>query len=339
MNSHAEAAGQVLLAGLAGTSLTHAERETFKRLPCVGVTLFRRNLSADWSEVVNLNQNIQQVLGVSSPAMIAIDQEGGRVARFKQPFPEFGPAFNLCEGAVDADAQSWIRRYGFAVGATLRGLGFNTNFAPVVDMNTNPRNPIIGNRAFGREVDTAVPRAQAFLQGMQAADVMGCLKHFPGQGDGGVDTHLGADRIDLGWQTLREREMAAFVPLLPQSPMVMMSHSYFPAVDAQPASLSKRWMQDILRGELGFQGLIVSDDMNMHAIAQDDAGWGEAIILAITHGADLILVCEHLARYEYAHEVITREASRNGRFAERLLDAARRTQSLRQKLKRPLTVA
>ena len=239
---------------------------------------------------------------------------------------------NLANGERTASALGSIEAYGAEVGEHLRLLGVNVNFAPVVDILSNPDNTAIGDRCFGVDAETVSVRAGAFMAGMQSQQVAGCLKHFPGQGHAAVDTHLGSAVVDLSEDALVMRELRPFVDLLADAPMVMIAHAIYPAFDDVPASCSEKVMQGLLRQRLGFQGVVVSDDMNMHAIPQDRKSWTDAIITAIAAGADLVLVCRHLERCRWAFEAIEQEAAKSSAFKARLEEAASRVLGLRRTL-------
>jgi beta-N-acetylhexosaminidase len=264
--------------------------------------------------------------------IVAIDQEGGRVSRLPAPFPNLGPALNIRDGQADADSLLALREYGQDVGRALRSIGINVDFAPVLDVLTEPTNHSIGDRCFGTTPDQATPRAEAFMSGLQSERVMGCLKHFPGQGDARVDTHLGTAVIDVSLQTLITRELIPFKALAPKCPMVMISHSIFPVLDDLEASRSRIIILDWLRTRLGFEGVVVSDDMNMGALPQDIVDWKEALIDAVAAGCDALLVCRHLDRCYEALDALRVEAKRSLAFSSRLDDAAKRVTSMRRAL-------
>ncbi len=333
-----DAAGAVLVCAVEGTGLTDAEREFLRDAAVSGVTLFGRNVPKDpgtWRDLALLTRDLQRLRpSWAPPLVIAIDQEGGRVARIRaSDFPEAGPALKLAGGRDDAESLQKIATYGSTMGEALRKLGVNVNFAPVADLDTEPTNTAIGDRCFASAVEPAVKRAGAFLGGMQAAGVLGCLKHFPGQGDAKVDTHAARAVIDLPEATLRARELLPFRALLPHVPMVMISHCIYPALASEPASLSAKIMRDLLRRELGFGGVVVSDDMNMGAIAQDLGAWGEAIVEAVAQGADMVLVCRHLEKCRHAYDSLSTAAAKSASFARRLDEAAARVLALRTRLR------
>lgn len=326
-------ASAVILAALEGVRLAAEELRLFQDLPPAGFTLFRRNLSPRYSEIRELCLELQALSGDENlPMFLAIDQEGGRVARLRAPFPNFGPALDLVDGRSDEDALLEIENIGFVMGGCLQQLGINVDFAPVLDVLSREENVAIGDRCFGRDAEAVTRRAGAFLKGLQASGLSGCLKHFPGQGDAEADTHEAGTIIRADQSLLEKRELFPFLQLLPECPMVMISHAIYPAWDPhRPASLSPTIMQDFLRGKLGYRGLIVTDDMNMKAIDQSQKPWTEAVVASVAAGADLVLVCRELERYRWAAEGLHREAQRSPAFARRLTDAADRVREVRSR--------
>jgi beta-N-acetylhexosaminidase len=328
-----DAAREVILGALEGPDLSAEEARFFAREPLAGVTLFKRNTTPNFTvELAALNRRLLR-FDTTAPAIIAIDQEGGRVSRLPQPFPNLGPAMSLFTTEPALDPVTAINQYGFVVGATLRALGINVNFAPVVDILTHPGNDAIGDRAFGKDADTVIARAGAFLEGMQRAGTAGCLKHFPGQGHAGADTHLTGASIGLSRAELDARELKPFKALLHATSMVMISHCIYPAFDTREASLSPVIMGELLRGTLGYSGLIVSDDMNMGAIAQDQSSWLEALAASLVAGADLLLICRHLDRMAAALDFLRAEARSSAAFAAVLNDRAARVRHFRKGLR------
>lgn len=328
-------AGAVLICAVEGTALTSSEVEFFHRYQPAGLTLFGRNIAADHDvSLPELLRSLQATRPTGAPPLVvAIDQEGGRVRRLKDPFPDDGPPSNFCAGRIDSEALASIEHIGRALGARLARLGINVNFAPVADVLSEPSNTAIGDRAFGTDAQAVTLRAGAFLAGQQASGVKGCLKHFPGQGGATVDTHLAAATVEASREVLESRDLAPFRVLLSQVPMVMVSHCLYPALDAfTPASRSAVIITELLRRELGFQGVVVSDDMNMGAVPQADQDWQEAIIAAVAAGTDMMLVCRHLERCRLAHAGLAQAARRSRAFATRLEDAAARVTKLRQSL-------
>ena len=327
-----DAASAVLVAAFESEKLSAAELRFFAEEQPAGVTLFGRNLSSSYLDLkANLNKFRSLYSAARLKPVLAIDQEGGRVARLKQPFPDEGPAEQLAE-RLSARGLAAIANYAFCVGASLRSLGINVNFAPVCDINTNPENLAIGDRAFGSTAAVAEQGAGQFLLGLQAAGVLGCLKHFPGQGDADADTHLGGTVIGKSLAELEACELQPFQALLAAAPMVMISHAVFPAFDDKPASLSTAVVTDLLREKLQYSGVIVTDDLNMKALPQDMASWTDLICEAVAVGSDMLLVCRGLDKNYAALEALRRKAAASPSFAGILEAAAVRVSRLRSRL-------
>lgn len=327
-----DAASGILVAAIEGTTLTDDERRFFAHEQPAGITVFARNFPTPFQGISELLAQYKSLYAPDAPTpLIAIDQEGGRVSRIRQPgFPDLGPAQQLFDGKTDAAAIEGLFNYGLEVGQSLGELGINCDFAPVLDVLSEPTNVAIGDRVFGTDPDKVIKRAGAFLKGLQSSGVVGSLKHFPGQGAAKVDTHKGSAIIDAPEDLIRKRDLAPFVALAPTAPMVMVSHCIYPALDpTKPASLSATWISKILRKEIGYTGVIVSDDMNMDAIAQDKNAWGDAMVESVVAGTDMLLVCRKLDRMEYALAALRKEAARSSTFAKRLEDAAARVHKLR----------
>ncbi len=327
----ADDASAVLVCAVEGLSLTAAEEDFFRSEQPAGLTLFRRNIPQDdWHRVSGLITRLQSQS--QTTLMVAIDQEGGRVSRMPAGFPNRGPAQALFGGASDDVSCKSLEDYGREIGLALRSVGINVNFAPVLDILSEPTNIAIGDRVFGTTPEDVCLRAGAWLTGLHSTGVMGCLKHFPGQGDAKVDTHEGAAVIDLPRDTLDRRELVPFRALTGKSPMVMIAHCIYPSLSSVEASRSPQIIGSLLRGEMRYDGVVVSDDMNMGAIAQDEKSWQAALVQAISAGVDMLLVCRHLERCVLALEALRREAARSKSFADRLRDAAQRVGKLRSRL-------
>jgi beta-N-acetylhexosaminidase len=235
-------------------------------------------------------------------------------------------------GRTDSKALAGIKTYAKDLGKALLSLGINVNFAPVCDILTEPTNTAIGDRCFGTDLDSVEARARAFLEGLQEGGVLGCLKHFPGQGDAKADTHYHQAVIDADEETLMRREIAAFVDMLLLSPMVMISHCIYPALDDTQASLSAPIITGLLKKKLNYKGVVVSDDMIMAAVPQEEKIWQEKIVDSVAAGTDLILACKHLDRARLALEALRAKAKSSTAFRSRLEAAATQVRSLRKRL-------
>lgn len=327
-----DAASRLIIGGIESSILSKEEWTFWEKERPVGLTLFRRNIDKDdFSSVSKLIHQLKSLSSVNSPPLIAIDQEGGRVARL--PIQNKGAALHLFEGKTDSDALFQIEQYGKEVGQILERLGININFAPVVDILTEPANDCIGDRAWGYDSQSVILRCQAYIKGLQSNNVLACLKHFPGQGNGKFDTHLQPCKIDVTKETLFSRELQPFAVLSPVVKLVMTSHCIYPALDPElPASLSRKICTELLREQLGFKGLLISDDLTMSAISQDETSWQEAVIEAIAAGCDIVLVCRYIERWQAALFAIRRKCQQSRWFANRVQDAAEKVLKLQNSL-------
>jgi len=312
-----EAAGRVLMVGLQGPDLEFDERRRLERLAPGGVILFRRNLDTP-DRLIALVAELAGVL--AAPRLIAIDQEGGRVNRLADWVGDGPTAARLAEAAPEA-----THRWGLATGRGLHALGFNLDFAPVVDLCGADSPNGIGDRSFGRDPDRTTERAGAFLAGLQAERIAGCLKHFPGLGDTPVDSHERLPVCDRDRATLESADLAPFARLGDHAACVMVGHAYYPALESvtgTPATLSHAVVTGLLRDSMGFRGLVVSDDLEMGAVAPLDQN-GRAAVMAIAAGCDLLPYCSDLDRAEQARAALETAASDDSSFHDRLRNAAR----------------
>lgn len=315
-------AARVLCAGFPGTSRPEALRGVLAEGELAGVILFKRNFTTP-AEAAELFEHCQPTRGPR--ALTCIDQEGGRVARLGAPVVKLPPMRKL----GDRDDVALTRRAGEILGAQLTALGIAVDFAPVLDVDTNPANPIIGDRSFGRTPDVVVRHGLAFADGLRAAGVITCAKHFPGHGDTELDSHLALPRVAHDAARLAAVELAPFRACRGRIPMIMTAHVVYPALEeGVPATLSRAVVTDLLRGELGYDGVVVSDDLEMKAVA-DHFGVEESAVRAIEAGCDLLLVCSDVERLLAARVALAERADASPTFAARLADAAQRVDALR----------
>jgi beta-N-acetylhexosaminidase len=311
------AAGRVLLVGLPGPALIPDATDLLGRLRPAGVILFSRNL-----ETVAQTSALLEQAGalLRDPPLLALDQEGGRVSRLR---PWIGPtpsaAVLACAG------RSAVSRFGRATARALRAVGFNVDFAPVVDLCEASATNGIGDRSFGTDPERVAALAGAFLDGLQGAGVAGCLKHFPGLGPTAVDSHEELPVLSEDRGGLEQAGLLPFRRLAARAAMVMVGHVHVPAIDPTPgvpASLSRSVTNGLLRGEIGFRGLVVGDDMDMGAVAPQD-GIGRAAVAAIDAGCDLLIYGSRPDRARRAAEALARAADDDAAFAGRLAEAGR----------------
>lgn len=328
--------GRLLWVGFEGVQAPARLRNMLREGRAGAVVLFKRNLCTtaddlvDLEALVALNAELHRHTeqGVGHRLLVAVDQEGGRVQRVRAPATVWPPM--LCfDRLEDEPALSLAEQVGFAMGRELAVLGFDVDFAPVLDVHTNPDNPIIGNRAFSTIPERVADRALRFARGLERAGVLACGKHFPGHGDTSTDSHLDLPRLEHDLDRLRAVELAPFARAAAAGlPMIMTAHVVFPAIEeGVPATLSRRVITDLLRGELGYRGLIVSDDLDMHAISQNfDAG--EAAVAAVEAGCDALLLCRDVDTQDRAYEALVRRAEARPEFRERVGAAASSVRAL-----------
>ena len=274
-------AGRFVITGLPGTELPADLAALWRRYRVGGVILFRQNISNP-EQLRRLVADLLEVLGPE--ALISVDQEGGAVLRL--PFlPSPPPGMSL--GA--ANDPELARAVGAATARGLAGYGFNLNFAPVLDLNTNPANPVIAERSFGADPERASELALAWHEGHLSEGVATTGKHFPGHGDTTVDSHLGLPVVNKNLEELRRLELVPFARATNSLPALMTAHIVYPQLDPQlPATLSRRILTGLLREEMGYTGVVVSDALNMRAIA-DSWGAPEAAVRSLAAGADLVM--------------------------------------------------
>jgi len=328
--------GQLLIIGFDGTEMTPRLDSLLSRIQPAGVILFARNITGAEQTHTLLRDCQKQV---AAPLFTCVDLEGGKVDRFRNVL---GPAPSAAEVFATGD-RKLFRKHGRVIGENCRALGFNVDFAPTLDLAFEASRSVMSSRAVSADPEQVVAYAREFLRGLGDAGVLGCGKHFPGLGEASLDTHHELPRVEKPWKKLWEQDLVPYrsLSLRRELPFVMVSHAAFPAVTNQrtPASLSKKWMTDILRKRIGYRGLICSDDLEMGgALAAGPIE--QAAIGHIRAGGDLALICHHEDFILRAHEAMRREAERDGKFARRVQESTRRVLAFKKKrLARPPAAA
>jgi beta-N-acetylhexosaminidase len=296
--------GQLLIGSLPGATITPEVRSLAREFSLGGVILFARNIEAA-EQVAELSHDVQS-LSTELPLWVSVDQEGGRVARLKEPFTVWPPMATLGRRGDETLAA----RFATALATELRAVGITLDYAPVLDIHTNPRNPIIGDRALSSDADAVARLGAAIIRGLQSKGVAACGKHFPGHGDTSVDSHLELPLVEHPPDRIRRVECVPFQAAIAAGVrFIMTAHILVPSLDdTQPATLSRRIVYDLLRDELGFEGVILSDDLEMKAIAAT-VPVPEAAVRAIGAGCDGLLICsgdpevQHAALERLVHAV------------------------------------
>lgn len=315
----------MLILGFDGLEVDGALRNTLARLQPGGAILFARNIESP-SQTWKLLRDAQATC--ATPLFLCVDLEGGTVDRLKNiiaPAPSVESVFS------SGDRKLW-RMHGNILGLEARALGFNTDFAPVFDLRLPASRSVLTSRTASPDPKKVVAYAREFLGGLKAAKVLGCGKHFPGLGEANLDSHHELPSIHKPWKKLWAEDLFPYRALKRQIPFVMVAHACYPSVtkDNLPASLSKKWIKDILRKMVGYRGLIISDDLEMGGVLA--AGPIEEVAVeTLRAGADMFLVCHNLELVERAYAAVVREAGRDRKFAAHVAQAARRVTAFKKR--------
>jgi beta-N-acetylhexosaminidase len=313
-----ELVGQLLIVGFDGTEMSPHLSSLLTRLQPGGVILFARNI-AGAQQTYQLLKDCQA--RVSTPLFTCVDLEGGRVDRFRNVL---GPAPSAAEVFVTGDRKVF-HMHGRIIGNCCRALGFNTDFAPVVDLALEASRTVMSSRAVSADPKHAVLYAREFLAGLRAAGVLGAAKHFPGLGEANLDTHHELPSVSKPWKKLWAEDIYPYRVMRRELDMVLIGHANYAAVtrDGSPASLSKKWISGILRKKIGYRGLIVSDDLEMGGVLKA-APIEQAAVEFVRAGGDLCLICQQEEFVSRAFEALSNEAERNRRFAHRVKESTAR---------------
>jgi beta-N-acetylhexosaminidase len=322
--------GQLLIIGFDGTEMTLRLSSLLKRLQPAGVILFARNIKTS-AQTWRLLRDCQK--HVSTPLFTCVDLEGGNVDRFREVL---GPTPSAADVFATGD-RKLFRKHGRVIGESCRALGFNVDFAPVLDLAFEASRTVMSSRVVSANPRETAAYAREFLAGLRAARVLGCGKHFPGLGEGKLDSHHALPVIEKSLKKLWAEDLLPYNMLRVQMPMVMVAHAAYPQVtnDQTPASLSKLWITNILRKRIGYRNLIVSDDLEMGGVLSE-APVGQAAVEHIRAGGDLLLICRHEHYVAQACEELVNTTQSDPKFARRAEEAARRVLALKQKSRKIL---
>jgi len=308
-----------------------------------GTILFKRNLTTDSDGALDLEALTAQTEAIHdaaaqcgwirAPAICSVDQEGGLVARLRKPFTAFPPMRTL----GDRGDLELIHRVGVQLGRECLAAGFNVDYAPILDVDTNPLNPIIGNRAFSRDPHQVAQMAGALLEGLQSTGVLGCGKHFPGHGDTDTDSHLDLPVLHHDLERLKSIELLPFSRLSSHLDLVMTAHVLFPTLDQKwPATLSPQILEPLLRVQCKYRGVIVSDDLEMQGVAKLFSP-SACVAAGLAAGCNVFLVCRRadVLRDALDAAVTILQAPSEDALRMRALQSISRVRALRGKLTRP----
>ncbi len=311
--------------GLTGKSLTDLERRILRENSPYAVVLFGRNIDS----AAQLRELIAEVKRVSRKApLIMVDQEGGRVDRLRNLVPGLPSAEPFAEGERGAELSAW---HGRVTGLALRWLDIEVDLAPVVDVRGEVSPKGLERRTFGSDPETVIELAGAFMRGLHETGVATCLKHWPGIGRGSADPHYGATVIDVSLEELMRGDLVPFRALGDEAGAIMIGHGTYPQVEKDadlPATLSWRLTTGLLRDGVGFDGIAISDDMEMHAVS-DLGSYEEISERALMAGNDVILFCSHTERVPDLQRYLQRRVSEDANVRARFEEAVRRCDAYR----------
>jgi beta-N-acetylhexosaminidase len=314
----------ILGIGIAGKTLSDLERRILSETSPYAIVLFGRNIQ----DAQQLSDLVREAKAIAKrPPIFMIDEEGGRVDRLRHLIPGLPSAEAFAEGERPVEMSEWLGRL---IGMALRYFGIECNLAPVVDIRGEQSPKGLERRTFGNDPETVIQLAGAFMRGQHSAGVASCPKHFPGIGLGSADPHYGATVIDVPLDELLRRDLVPFARLGNEAGAIMIGHGTYPQVAEPdlPATLSHRLTTELLRGPVGFRGVAVSDDMEMHAVS-DLGSYEEVSERALMAGNDVILYCNHIERVPDLQKYLRRRIDEDGAVRARFEEALDRAEVYR----------
>jgi len=317
--------GQLLILGFDGLEVDSKLRTTLSTLQPSGVILFARNIEEP-GQTWRLLRDSQAA--TATPMFLCVDLEGGTVDRLKKVI---APAPSV-EQVFATGNRKLFRMHGQILGLEARALGFNTDFAPVFDLGFEASRSVLTSRTASADPKATIVYAREFLRGLKSARVLGCGKHFPGLGEGNLDSHHAMPVVEKGWKSMWAEDLLPYRELKVEIPFVMVAHATYPEVtnDQQPASLSRKWMQDVLRKKIGYRGLIISDDLEMGGVLSTGP-IEEVAVETLRAGADMFLVCHNQELVWRGYEAVLRAAERDRKFAAQVERAAARVIAMKKR--------
>jgi beta-N-acetylhexosaminidase len=323
--SASKAVGQLLIIGFDGVEVSPQLNSLLTRIQPAGVILFARNI-VNPQQTHKLLRDCQAC--VEGHLFTCVDLEGGRVDRFRNAI---GPAASAADVFASGD-RKLFRKHGAMIGKLCRGLGFNVDFAPVLDLAFEASRNVMSSRSVSDNPQEVMVYAREFLAGLRAAGVIGTGKHFPGLGEGNLDSHQELPVIKKSFKKLWQEDLVPYREMKRELAMVLVNHANYPEVtgDQLPASLSKKWIAEVLRRRIGYTGLVVSDDLEMGGVLKA-APVDQAAVQFVRAGGDLCLVCHEQQNVEQAFETMMREAERDAHFRRRVLESAKRVAGFKKR--------
>ncbi len=313
--------------GFEGTTLSQRLRVMLETFQPGGLIFFRRNLE-DVQQAHSLLREVQKVS--ATPMFLCVDMEGGTVDRLRDVI---APVPSVAEVAA-AGSKKLFRKHGRLIGQELLALGFNVDFAPVLDLRLEASKDVLASRTASATPKQTVTYAREFLRGLRNCGVLGCGKHFPGLGEASLDTHAELPLVSKSWKRLWKEDLVPYRELRRELPFVMVAHAAYPEVtgDSTPASLSKKWINGVLRKKIGYRGLIITDDLDMGGVLAA-APVEEAAVATLQGGADMFLVCQKEESVRRAFEAVLQGAEGDKKFARLIAEKSERILELKKKWK------
>ncbi len=322
--------GQMILAGIDGTAMDSSMKKMIAEQHVGGIILYKNNFS-DLAGSVRLVNGLKKANhGNPAPLFMSVDQEGGKVSRLPKDFVAMPDAAKVGR----TDNAELAKEMGNLLSKEMKLMGFNVDFAPVLDINSNPNNPVIGSRSFGNDAKVVTKMGIAAMNGLRNGGTIAVVKHFPGHGDTSVDSHLDLPVVNKTTEQLEQMEWVPFqAAIKDEADAVMVAHILFPKIDPEaPASFSKVIIGEQLRGTLDYDGVVITDDMTMGAIA-DHYGIEDAAVLSVEAGTDIILVAHGYDVEKRVYDKLL-DAVSSGRIDEdRIDESVRRILNLKLKYK------
>jgi beta-N-acetylhexosaminidase len=322
--------GSLIVAGLSGTELTSLERAWLRLLRPAGVILFRRNIK----DAEQTRALLDESTGLCSRHSVRyVDVEGGTVNRLRDALAPLPSAQAVGMAARAGKKPRLAREFGELIARAVRAFGFNTTLAPVVDLALSDSAEVMGTRTVSSDPAQVIEFAREFMLGLEARGVVACGKHFPGLGGASSDTHFVTPEIHRTWQQVWDEDLAPYRELHKQMPMVMTNHAAYPATPGKemPASASRFWITNVLRGRIGYRGMILSDDLEMGGILKF-LPVDEAAVEAIRAGSDLLEICHSAELILRTYEALLTAGEKSAAFRKLLLERARESGRKRARL-------
>jgi len=323
-----EKIGQMVIVGFDGYDMNDRIKQLVEEYHAGGFIFYKANIR-DASQLIDLINSMKKAnAGNAVPLFFSVDEEGGRISRMPDDFKKFPT--NKAIGELNNGDLSF--EIGCAIAQEIKAFGFNMDFAPVLDINSNPKNPVIGDRSFGSNAGVVSELGVETMKGIQSEEVISVVKHFPGHGDTSVDSHIGLPRVDNDLERLKGFELVPFAKAIKNgADAVMVAHILLPEIDPEyPATMSKTIITDILKKDMKFDGVVVTDDMTMGAIIENYK-IEDAAVKSVEAGSDIVLVCHEFEKETAVIQALKRAVENGTIPEERVNESVYKILKLKQK--------